>query len=150
MRNWQIIHNCPRGMLTSEPKVVRRMCNLVEQRLGLRSRLGFHRLPWRLPSGVQELPEVERRQALRSVPAAGEMEDNGRFHWGEEGVAGTACTVVEEIRLVNSAVFGLRSSFTDDTNETSALGRVGTNGHTHRSIISISAWNEVTFVCEGV
>ena len=89
------------------------MCNLVEQGLGLRSRLGFHRLPWRLPSRVQELPEVESGQALRSVPAAGEMEDNGRFHWGEEGVAGTRHAVVEEVGLVDTTVLGFCGGLAD-------------------------------------
>ena len=49
-----------------------------------------------------------------SVPAAGEVEDDGGFHGGEDGVAGCGSSVVEEVGLVDAAVFGFAGCFADD------------------------------------
>ncbi len=91
-----------------------------------------------LPTRVEQLCEVDESKPSRRVASCREVEDNLRFHGCEQCVTRGCSTVVEEVGLVDAAVFRLAGRFTDDTTEeceyTGSMEKV----ETYRSIISIS------------
>ena len=101
---------------TSQHEIVHRMGNLVQhtmRRLLDLSDVDF--LGGRAPPRVEQLRKVNQGETLRGRAASGEMEDNGGLHGREERVPRGRDTVVHEIRLVDTPVFGFASRLTDDT-----------------------------------
>ena len=130
---------------TSKPEIVRRVCELVQDRRERRGGLGLDRVRGCLPARVQQLRKVVQRQALLAVAPAREVEDDRRLHRREQRVARAGDAVVEEVGLVDAPILSLSRRFADDATPEvngSRMAGVGTCG-THRSIISISAVQSV-------
>ena len=68
----------------------------------------------RAPPRVEQLGKVDEREALRRPAAAGKVEDDVGLHGREERIARRRGAVVEEVGLVDTAVFRLSRRFSYD------------------------------------
>lgn len=104
----------PYGIQTSLYKTVGWMgdCSQCGHGFGLRS---FYCLMRSDPSRVEQLGKIYQRQTLITITTTSKMEDDRRFHGGEEWVSRTRRGIVNEIRLIYTTVLAWRCGFTDDT-----------------------------------
>lgn len=80
------------------------MCDILEKGCFLVGYVRLGLLVWVFPSRVQQLPEVKQRQSLVTSSPASKVEDDGRLHGREEGIARARGGVVEEVGLVYPSV----------------------------------------------
>jgi len=104
-----------RASNTAQAEVVHRLKKLLCDSLCARNFLNRDNLPMCLPGRVEELAEVEERQALTRITTASEMENDLNLHWRKHAVASSRGGVVEEIADTDTAILGLARGFTNDT-----------------------------------